>query len=35
MNKNKVIKNFGGGVTDFGGGGSLPPKTGLQETLRP
>ena len=34
MNKNKVSKNFGGGVTDFFlGGGGLPPKTGLQETL--
>ena len=34
--KNKVSNNFGGGVTDFffvGGGGSLPLKTGLQETL--
>ena len=32
MIKNKVSKNFGGGgVTDLGG--SLPPKTGLQETL--
>ena len=35
--KNKVSKNLGGGggVTDFffGGGESLPPKTGLQETL--
>ena len=39
VNKNKVSKNFGGStpVTDFLffflGGGGLPPKTGLQETL--
>ena len=34
--KNKVSKDFGGGVTDFLWGESPPPKkkTGLQETLR-
>ena len=28
MNKNKVSKNLGGGVTDFGGGSPPPPKNG-------